>query len=100
VGVGLNFLRRDTAITQFGLPISPQSTEIAYAFESVLNNQAVRDTIYLRYQRRLFFIKPNCGLTEDISDLQIVRSTFDTAWVAKTTLVNRKEGADVVLILR
>jgi hypothetical protein len=100
LGIGLNFLRKDTLITQFGLPISPKDNEIAYAFEASINNQIVRDTIYFQYQRRLFFIKPNCELDQEISDLRIIRSTFDTAWVAKSTLENKKEGADVTLILR
>jgi hypothetical protein len=100
VGIGLNFLREETSITQFGLPISTQDNEIAYAFESTINNQIVRDTIFFQYQRRLFFIKPNCGLDQEISDLSIIRSTFDTAWVAKSTLENKKEAADVILVLR
>ena len=53
------------------------------------------DTLVLTYQRRYRLISPDCPLEVSYRELRVVRTTFDTALIVNTELVEPSTDTDV-----
>lgn len=83
-------LYKGDSVTTFVLPLLTTETQVVYIFEPTDSTQTP-DTLLLGYQTRVIPVPPDCGVDQQINDLQVVLSTFPATEVLHTTLLNENE---------
>ena len=86
--------------TVFELPISSRNDRVAFLFERGSGNKLIQDTISFAYSRALELIKPNCEVTELISNLHIIGHSFDSATVVSDVLSNSINNVNVHVFIQ
>ena len=94
IGLGIDsilYTQKDTLHTFF-LPASTISNEIEFNFArkegAIIKNYLIR----FNYQKRIQIITPECGITEDIFDLKVPFSDFDSVQVVSPKLENNNNA--------
>ncbi|AHM60660.1 hypothetical protein D770_12015 [Flammeovirgaceae bacterium 311] len=83
----------------FLLVMNPDSDTTTFVFEHTAAEEGeeppVADTLIFTYQRRYRLISPDCPLEVTFRDLRLVRTTFDSAQVVNTELIEPSDATDV-----
>ncbi len=83
-------LYRGDSLNVFLLPLLTSQTTVAYVF-AYLDSLQTPDTLTLAYRVRAIPIAPDCGVDEEISQLEVLRTSFPRAEVLQPTLLNIHE---------
>jgi hypothetical protein len=94
LGQNLAFIE-NKLVSGINLPFNLEGNQLGYIFTYQSDNQIVIDTLILGFTRNLKIIKPACGISQEISDLKLVKSTFDSVIVVNTVIENRKSQPDL-----
>jgi hypothetical protein len=86
----------DDTLSVFELPISANN-ESTYVFVSNVNEQEIRDTLQIAYQRRFASLGRDCFLVEEIFDLKILKNTFSSAEVKNNVLQNNAQNPEIFI---
>ncbi|MEM6299344.1 MAG: hypothetical protein AAF740_11715 [Bacteroidota bacterium] len=85
----------EVSIFELPLPTSLDNAEFIFWFSDSLET---RDTIRFGYQVKAIPLPPDCGVDEEVSELQILETTFDAAVLQTTTLtIDRTHDLEIFL---
>lgn len=93
-GPSLPFIENKLA-TGVNIPLNLEGNEVGYVFNHQVDNQTVIDTLILSFTRNLKIIKPYCGISQEISDLKLVKTTFDSVTIVNKVIENKKTQPDI-----
>ena len=89
------YTQEDT-LSVFILPISATRESVSYLFKRKLtNNLTVEKKITFNYKRKMAVLRPNCGVTERLSDLSIAQHDFDSVAVILNSFENDNKKINV-----
>lgn len=74
---------------KFDLPLLTVLDTSVFVFEQVLedaDSMVLRDTLMLSYRVQRYILTPDCGVDEEITNLNVIFTTFDSVEVINPTL--------------
>ncbi|WP_224996651.1 hypothetical protein [Cesiribacter sp. SM1] len=87
-----------TPISRFLLILDPNRDTTTFVFrhlEAEGQEPLPNDSLVLTYQRRYRLITPDCPLEVSFDQLRLVKTTFDTALVVNSELLEPSDSTDV-----
>lgn len=76
--------------SQLALPLLTSTRETVYVFDYA-DETLENDTLSLGYDVLVIPHPPDCGVDEEVSNLRVLESTFDSTSIIHTTLLNVNE---------
>ncbi|MCC5945435.1 MAG: hypothetical protein JJT94_10915 [Bernardetiaceae bacterium] len=72
----------------FNLPLLTSLDTSVFVFEKLLEGDSIRlrDTLMLSYNVQRYILTPDCGVDEEITDLNVIFTTFDSVKIIHPTL--------------
>ncbi|NJO01221.1 MAG: hypothetical protein HC880_05530 [Bacteroidia bacterium] len=99
--LGDSILYGPNTLSLIQLPVSLAQDTIRFLIRRRLGAVVIDDSLALSYRRRLAIIRPECGLSVDISDLQILPegTTFEQFNITQDVLQNEDSPVNIQLFV-